>query len=198
MSRSVTCALLAGAAWLIGGQALGDDSRLHRYELPNLDTLELKLPTGWVDSVDVPPGGGAMTILLAPAQGPPFEIHVTPQWSEPDDPVLMDAAQLHEAVRESAERSKPQAVEQDIEIRRLQGQSGIGFHFSVTDRAPQPEEFLHMAQGGLQTGELILWFTILTHDGQASVVADALAMLRSAVHRDRTGCRRSGADARSH
>ena len=183
MLRSVIPALLAVSATLAGGHALTDDSSLRRYELPNLDTLELTLPAGWVDTVDVPPGGVPLTIQLAPSQGPAFEVHVTPQWPERGEPGVQDAEALRESVRSAAERIKPQAVEQTIEIRRLQGESGVGFHFSVTDREPKPEEYRYMTQGGLQTGDLVLWFTILTNDGQDSAVAAALAMLQSAVHR---------------
>jgi len=191
MIRSVVPALLASAALVAGGLAFADESRLRRYELANLDTLELTLPPGWVDRVEVlPPGEVPVTIEFAPVEGPPFSVHVTPQWSDPADPGLMDTDALREAVREGAERIKPQAVEPSIEIRRLQGESGVGFYFSVTDRAPKPEEFLFMTQGALQAGDLVLWFTILTNDGQEAAVADGLAMLQEAVHRG------TGADRR--
>jgi hypothetical protein len=183
MHRSVIPALVATSAFFAGGHAFADDTQLRRYELPNLDTLELMLPAGWVDTVDVPPGGVPLTIQLGPSQGPAFEVHVTPLWSETGETGAQDAEALRESVREAAERIKPQIIEPSIEIKRLQGESGIGFHFSVTDRAPKPEEYRHMTQGGLQTGSLILWFTILTNDDQDGVVAEALAMLQSAVHR---------------
>jgi hypothetical protein len=182
MHRSVIPTLIAGSALLAGSLACADDARLRRYEMPDLDTLELTLPPGWVDTVDAPPGG-MPTIQLAPAEGPPFEVHVTPESADPDAPSVKDADALREAVRELAERIKPQAVEESIDIRPMEGASGTGFHFSVTDRAPPPDEYRYMTQGALQTGELILWFTILTNDGQQAAVADALSMLQSAVHR---------------
>lgn len=180
--KSMTLLLLAFA----GGLALADDGSLRRYELPNLDTLELALPAGWQDETDVPPGGIPLTIRLYPAAGAPFEVFVTPESPEPTAGDVRDTEALREAVRDAALRIQAQAVEESIEIRRLQGGSGIGFYFTATDRAPQPEEFRNMNQGALQAGELTLWFTILSNDGQEAVVADALAMLQSAVHR-RTG-----------
>ena len=183
MLRSVIPALLAAIVSCTGGLALADDPALRRYELPNLDTLELTLPSGWVDAVDAPPGGVPLTILLTPAGGAPFEVHVTPQWSEAADSAVMDADALRQAVREAALGAQAQAVEETLEIRRLQGASGVGFYYAATDRAPLPEEFRFMTQGALQAGDLVLWFTILTNDGQDSVVADALALLQSAGHR---------------
>lgn len=182
MNRSVKSLVLLLLAFA-GGAAVADDSLLRRYELPNLDTLELVLPAGWQDESDLPPGGVPLTIRLFPAEGAPFEVFVTPESPEPTAAGVRDSAALREAVRDAAERMRPQAVEEQIEIRRLQGGSGIGFYFSATDRAQQPEEFRYMNQGALQAGELTLWFTILTNDGQEAIVADALTMLQAAVHR---------------
>ena len=180
--KSTTLLLLAFASGLV----LADDGSLRRYELPNLDTLELALPAGWQDETDVPPGGIPLTIRLFPVTGAPFEVFVSPESPEPTTGDVRDAGALREAVRDAALRIQPQAVEESIEIRRLQGGSGIGFYFAATDRAPQPEEFRCMNQGALQAGELTLWFTILTNDGQEAIVTDALTMLQAAVHR-RTG-----------
>lgn len=183
MNRSVKSIALPLLAFAAGGLAAADDSRLRRYELPNLDTLELVLPEGWQDEMDVPPGGITLTVRLHPAEGAPFEVFLTPESPEPTAGEVQDIDALREAVRDAAERIRPQAVEESPEIRRLQGGSGIGFYFSATDRAPQPEEFRYMHQGGLQVGDITLWFTILTNDGQDAVVAEALAMLQTAVYR---------------
>jgi hypothetical protein len=87
-----------------------------------------------------------------------------------------------ERVRDLPDAEKP--AEGDLEIRRLQGASGIGFYFVATDRVPQPEEFRYMNQGILEVGDLTVTFTILTNEGQDAVVEEALAMLKGAVHRD--------------
>lgn len=184
MRRSVITTLSAATALFAAGFAVADDSRLKRYELPNLDALELSLPAGWVERVEPDPAGEqALTFEFAPGEGPPFQAFVTPQWSEPGELAVLDAAALRGQVQQAAERIRAQSVETQIEIRRLQGESGVGFYFAATDRAPRPEEFRYMTQGALQAGDLVLWFTILTNDGQETVVADGLAMLQSAVHR---------------
>jgi hypothetical protein len=184
MHRSVMPALFAAAALFVAGLAVAEDARLRRFELPNLDTLELTLPPGWVEAAEAAPAGEQpLTIEFAPVEGPDFRAFVTPRWSDPNEPSVVDADALRAEVQQGAEQIRPQAVEEDIEIRRLQGESGVGFYFSATDRAPQPEEYRYMTQGALQTGDLVLWFTFLTNDGQEAVVAEGLAMLQSAVHR---------------
>lgn len=185
MNRSVISRLLAVTACFAAGLVAADDTRLQRYELPNLDTLELQLPAGWVEAVEkVPASEQALTIELAPVEGPDFRTFVTPQWLEQDEPAVMDADALRGDVQQAADRIQSQAVEKTIEIRRLQGESGVGFYFSTTDRVQAPGEYRFMTQGALQVGNLILWFTILTNEAQESVVGQAFAMLQSAVHRE--------------
>jgi len=154
-----------------------------RYELPNLDSLELVVPPAWDDTVDQPADGGPPTIQLHPREGAPFEIFITPDWPDAPDATVPDAEALRETVRGAAERMRDQAVEETIEIRRLQGESGVGFYFVATDREPKPEEFKYMNQGALQVGDLTVIFTILTNDGQDAVIEEAFAMLKGAVHR---------------
>ena len=184
MARSANVIVMLAACALHGGLAHAQsDEALRRYELPNLDALELALPPGWQDQVDQPPGGGPPAILLTPTAGVPFEVHLTPEWAQPATGDPPDAEILREAVRAAAERIRPQVIETEFEIRRLQGTSGVGFYFRATDSAPQDGGFRNMNEGALQVGQLTLWFMILTNDGQEEVVAQALALLRGAVHR---------------
>lgn len=184
MHRSVIPALLCAAAWFAGGLAMADDARLRRFELPNLDTLELTPPAGWVEAAEAAAAGEQpLTIEFAPVAGADFRAFVTPQSSDPGEPAIMDADTLRGEVQQLAERIGPQAVERSLEIRRLQGASGVGFYFSATDRVQSPEEYRYMTQGALQAGDLVLWFTILTNEGQEAMVTEGLTMLQSAVHR---------------
>lgn len=170
---------------LLAAQSPGQsqETAARRYELPNLDSVELVVPPAWVETVDQPDDGGPPTIQFRPREGPAFEIYITPDWPEPGQ-TATDPDTLREIVRDQAERMRDQAVEQTLDIRRLQGTSGVGFYFVATDRAPKPEEFKTMNQGALQVGDLTVMFTILTNDGQDAVVEEAFAMLKSAVHRD--------------
>jgi hypothetical protein len=186
MRRSVITALLAGAALVAASHARSDEPLARRYELPNLDTLELSLPTGWIDNVDQPPGGGAPTIELGPAEGAPFQVFVTPEWMDPNAGDIRETTALRDAIRDASERIGPQVVESFLEVRQLDGVNGIGYYFSATDRDARADEFKYMTQGVLQVGELTLWFTILSNDGQDTVAVEALMILQTAVHH-RTG-----------
>jgi hypothetical protein len=187
MGRSVISCFLFSAALAAGTLAHAQvDPALRRYELPNLDTLELRLPLGWVDTVDQPPGGGPPTIELGPAEGAPFQVLVTPEWPDPTASEIRELPTLRDSIRDAAERTKPQSVESFLEVRQLNGVNGIGYYFAATDRNPQADEFKYMSQGVLQVGDLTVWFTVLTNDGQDTVAVEALSILQTAVHR-RTG-----------
>jgi hypothetical protein len=187
MPRSVTTrsALLLSVVLAAAAAAHGQAPALRRYELPNLDTLELLLPPGWVDRVDQP-AGGKLTIELGPAAGERFQVFVTPEWMDPAAPEVRELPALRDAVRDAAERIKPQVVENFLQVRQLAGANGVGYYFQATDRAPRADGFKYMSEGALQVGDLTLWFTILTNEGQDTVAVEALSILQTAVHR-RTG-----------
>lgn len=93
-----------------------------------------------------------------------------------------NAERIRTQVKRAAEHARPQAVEHDINLKELKGASGIGYYFFATDRAPKPDEYKYMTQGMILVGDIALAFTILTNDGQDNVIADALSMLKNAVH----------------
>jgi len=169
-------------AW--AGTAVADDGRLRRYELPDFDALEWSLPEGWQDSVDEQPGSAELTIELRPLVGASFEAFVTPEPNGQAPGRVQDAETLRESVRDAARRL-PAGAGQPPEIRRLQGADGVGFYFVATDLAPLPDEFRHLVQGALLAGGLVLRFELLTNDEADPAIAQALAMLQGAVHRDR-------------
>lgn len=184
MSRSVAlpALLILSLAWV--GAARADDSRLRRYELPDFDALEMILPEGWQDRVDEQPGSAELSIELRPELGCAFEIYVSPEPNGQAPGRVQDVETLRESVRDAARRLPVPAAE-PLEIRRLQGADGVGFYFVAADLAPLPDEFRHLVQGALLAGGLVLRFEILTNDQADPAIAQALAMLQGAVHRDR-------------
>ncbi len=186
MARSVMFRLYLAATLLAAGSAHADEAGLRRYELPNRDTLEMKLPAGWFDHVEQPAGDGPPTIEIALVEGGPNQVFITPQWADPTAPDIRELPALRESIRDAGERIKPQVVESYLEVRQLNGANGIGYYFSATDRVQGPGEFKFMSQGALQVGSLTLWFVILANDGQDTVAVEALSALQTAVHR-RTG-----------
>lgn len=162
--------------------ARADEGRARLYELPNLDSLELAVPSGWQDFVDQPPDGGPPTIELRPCEGTPFEVQITPDWPDSLAATAEDPEALRAMARDAAERAAIPPDGGAVEIRRLQGASGVGFYFVAVESSPPAGEFKFMHQGVLQVGGLTVTFTILSGDSQEGIVEQALAMLAGAVH----------------
>jgi hypothetical protein len=187
LTRCLSSTFCLGASLFAVSAALASDSAaLKRYELPNQDTLEMTLPAGWADQVEQPDGGGPPTLGMSIRPDGPRQVFITPEWPDPTAKEVRELAQLRDAIRDAAERVKPESVESYLEVRQLNGLNGVGYYFAATDRDPGADEFKFMNQGALQVGSLTLWFTILANDGEDTVAVEALAMLQAATHR-RTG-----------
>lgn len=185
MHGSVIRAAVVFSALAGPGHALADDLRLQRYELPDSDVLELTLPPGWQDAVDLQPGDDELTIELRPEPAGAFEVYITPQRNGRAPGRIQDAETLRAAARDAAARVAGASAAGVPGIRRLQGADGVGFYFVAADAAPPPDEFGNLVQGWLMAGELVLRFEILTHDPDDPAITQALGLLERAIHRAR-------------
>ncbi len=173
-------ALLAIVAAAAAGAA---ETAERRFPLPDRGFLQLEVPADWQDQLRQPPERLPPTIAFRPRRGPAFDILITPIWPMRQEVAPSTAAQLRKMVEQTAEQMKPMAVEKRIEVVELRGTSGIGYYYVATDKAPKPGEYKYLTQGMLRVDNLLVTFTILTNDGQNDVVADALVMLQSAIHK---------------
>ena len=166
---------------LSGFGAIAEETCLRRYPLPDHGGMQFMTPLAWQATVKQPPKRLPPTITFHPKTGKPFEILVTPLWSEKTETPKQDAAQVRQQVQQAADDIGAQAVEKTIAIIELKGASGTGYYFTATDRAPEPGGFKYLTQGMLPVGQLLVLFTILTNDGQQNITTAGLAMLSSAT-----------------
>ena len=98
--------VIAPIVVLLAAQSPGQtqETAARRYELPNLDSLELKVPPAWDEIVDQPVDGGPPTIQFRPREGAAFEIYITPDWPNAPDEAVPDPETLRETVRGEAEQ----------------------------------------------------------------------------------------------
>ncbi len=152
-----------------------------RFPVPGQGELVLQVPGAWQAVGRQPQGDLPPTFTFTPLSGAPFKVLVTAGGpAKPGMPPL-DADTLRKQVETFAESAKPQAVEKSLAVKELKGPASHGFYFSATDKAPKAGEFKCLAQGMARIGDIIMVFTILTNDGQETVVKAALEMVRGAV-----------------
>jgi hypothetical protein len=172
------CALVCVA----GTQALAADTADRHFALADHGSLQLKVPTEWHEDIKQEPDRLLPTIVITPTARAPFGVIVTPIWPTEKDAPNPDRKALQELMQQGADAIKPQSVEQSIEIKPLEVVSGVGYYFSVTDRAPKAGGYKHLTQGMVPVGELIITFGIYTNDGQEEIVTDVLTMLKTAAY----------------
>jgi hypothetical protein len=177
-------ALALGIALISFGGAVcaAEGATEKRYPLPGHGSLQLHVPAGWNDTVKQLPGAEPPTLDFAPAEGKPFIVTLLPLWQTRADQPLPDQTELRKQVEYSNNGMLPYAIEPDTNVRELGGTGNPGYYFSVTDNAPKPAGYKFMTQGRVRAGDLLIVFTVLTNEGQESVVRDTLAMMRGVAH----------------
>jgi len=162
--------------------AVAEESSTRTYQLPDQGALQLTVPKSWHEEIKQPPGGVPPTITFTPASGAAFNIQITPMYPPRPGVPMPDLKWLRGNVERAAADAAPQAVEKNIAINELHGPSANGYYFSATDKAPAPGEYKYMTQAELRVGDVAPVVTVLTNDASGQVLADALAVLKSAVH----------------
>ena len=178
----ITTLALAFALGAVLPAVQAADTAEKSYALPDHGALKLKAPREWKDELHPAQGSTPLTITFQPAKGAPFEVLVTPIWRAAADVPVATRQTIAQRVRRAADEVKDQSIEQDIPLVEFAGASGPGFYFSVTDKAPKPDEFKYLTQGMVRVSELVLTFSVLTNDGQADVVPVVLEMMKTAGH----------------
>lgn len=186
MRRIPTGTAMVLLCW-IATAAAAEQAVMRSFPLPDHGTLQLNTPAAWKDEVQQPPNRLPPTVSFRPQAGAPFEVSLTPLWPARKDIPLPDTAWMRQQVRQAAERIRTGAAEATLEVREFQAAAGPGYYFTATDRAPKPGEYKFLTQGMMRVGTVVVTFTILTNDGQAGIVSEALGMLMGARHVEPAG-----------
>jgi hypothetical protein len=172
MLKTATAALLALTLAL---PALAAELRV---PLPGHDDLVMDLPDGWHGQIQRPRAELPPTVAIAGTDAAALQLLVTPIWpvGNGQAPTAND---IRAMVQHAADQIRPRAVEPELRLNDLGATGKVGYHFSATDRAPEPGGFKHLTQGAVGMGELRVTFTILANGEPAEPTAQALALLRS-------------------
>ena len=170
------------ALFFVSISAIGDEIETRSFPLPNHGSIELKVPKSWQSKISQPPNDLPPTIVFSSQDPLAFQVLLTTLWAARPSIALPGPAQLKKITAEMIEKVGPQAVEREIPIKELKGESTVGYYYSITDKAPKPDEYKYMTQGILRLGELTTTFTILTNDGSENIADETIAMLESATH----------------
>jgi hypothetical protein len=151
-----------------------------RIALPSGDELWLEIPSTWNQKFEAPDSKTPPSVVLQQRQGATFNIFITPLTGTPIAAALADPNRLRAVVTSASRDALAQSVEMNIQVHELTGTDVHGFYFSATDKAPKPDEWKYLTQGMITINSTPFAFTILTNDGQESIVKTALELIRTA------------------
>ncbi len=74
-----------------------------------------------------------------------------------------------------------QSDQDSFTLKEIQGNSGIGYLFDMTDKQAGDGEYTHLTQGAISVGNIIVAFSLFTRDEQREVLRErVLTMLKNA------------------
>jgi hypothetical protein len=159
---------------LLAGPALAAPPVNRHFALAGQGQLLLTEPASWQDKLNPSAEGTPPSILITPRGGGGFELHLQPVYATAPGAAAPENAQIRATV------AAAESVEQTLALHEIVGDTGSGYYFSATDRAPKPGECKYMIQGMLRVGSIAVIFTLLSNDGQDGQVRAALELLRHA------------------
>ncbi len=154
-------------------------------EISSAGELVLRLPPGWTSSV----GGAtatAPTITARPGDGRDAVLLITAIPRRADE--SLSEQELRRLVEARGEAALAAALQDRLDLVKVQGAGAVGYLYHSTDRNPEsgPGDYREASQGAVLVGELVLSVTILTHTGDLKSVDEALAVLSGARHASRS------------
>ncbi len=155
------------------------------YTVPGHGKLILHVPESWKDfskPLQEPP---SVLLRFKPPEGDSFYVQVTAVWLDAAKCANATPKSIKAKVQKSSADPLKRAVEKEAKIEELRGEQTMGYYYSLTDRAPPPDEYKYMTQGIATTGEMMVVFTILRRENNAADKTAALQMLADARYTKR-------------
>lgn len=161
---------------------LGAQETRRTFPVPGHGALQLSVPKDWRVHSQTMKDPAALMLRFRPGTGEAFYVQVTALWLDAAKLAKKTPEQLRADVASSAKEPLRQAVEKEARIDELRGAKVLGYHYSLTDRAPKPGEFKYMTQGIFLAGELLTVFTILYQDPAGADRGKVLDMFAGASY----------------
>lgn len=183
MTHLVRHCLFASLMVLVPSLAVGEQVKTKTIPLPGYGEVQLEVPTSWQHEVSQSQDDGAPTVVFTSSSGPRFQLLISPSAIRGAGQPLPGPGEIRTRVGQLAKGLLPAAIEKEIRVEELKGRSAIGYYYSLTDKAPEPDGFEYLTQGMVLIGDLLLTFTVLANDRSDEVKDQAIAALERGTFR---------------
>jgi len=178
------CSLL----FCINSQALtgGTGTENRAYPVPGHGELMLDVPGHW-EVTYVSMGNNKPPLITFfnkdETDREIFQLNISILWDDGFKRDITSPDLIHGMVEESGRELLQQSRENDLDLIPIDGISGTGYYFRLSDAAPRPGEYPYLTQGALSVGNVVIIFSLFTHQQDSPEVQESLEMLRYASQR---------------
>jgi len=104
-------------------------------------------------------------------------------WNPTQDRDFNSSERIRKILQDGGTELLPEAVEKELSFREIKGKTGIGYYFSITDKAPSIKagDYRYMTQGGIPVGTLLVMFTILSNEKDSVDIPIAREIIANAI-----------------
>jgi hypothetical protein len=177
------------ARWLLAlcigilhaGWCSAANTSTENYPLPGHGQLRLKVPQDWqVKYVYTEDGRTPPSLHVFPLEGDAFEMTITVYWHDGLDEDIASAESLLRRVQQAGAAAQASAGlhAQALDIQKFTGSNRRGFFYDLKDPSAADGDYAYLTQGAFSTGQIVLAFTILTHEQASPGRAACLEFLR--------------------
>lgn len=168
--------------------AVDYDTHLESFAVPNHGELVFHVPVGWEinyvfygEEKAVPP---VVTFFARDEQERElFQLNVSALWDDSFTCDVTDPANVRKLVEEVGQDILEYSDQNELVLEPFSGSSGEGYYFNVTDSSSRPGEYRCLVQGALAVGDVVLVFSLFTHDDNQELKDKTLQMLRAVVQK---------------
>ena len=115
--------------------------------------------------------------MFTAGEGKAFRVTVTPLAAQQLKFGFSRPENIRALVENEGTDLLPNALESKIRLEELRVGDVVGYHFTLTDRAPKPGEFKYLIEGARGFPQMLVMFSILAQDRQSEVCREALSMI---------------------
>jgi len=147
------------------------------YGISNHGILKLDIPASWHDEVHQESDNPPVVITLNPPSDFSSKVLISVLWHKNEKDDSNSPQETKKFVQDAGNKALHYAVENILDIRELKRNGRTGYFYTLTDKAPKPDEYKYMTQGAYGTGKYLLTFTILTNEKNSEVTSKALNII---------------------
>ena len=156
------------------------------YPIPEHGELILNVPSDW--EVTYVESGKAAPPLITffrknEHKAIVFQLNLSILWDDGFERNITEPEEIKRLVEEAGNSALAHSEQTRLELVPVTGIMGTGYLFSLSDATPAPGEYRYLTQGALSVGEVLVVFSLFTHDTEPELRTSVLQLLETARHR---------------